>query len=374
MKDEFLGVVSHELRTPLNAILGWAHILTSAQAVDPAKTARGLEVILRNAESQHRLVEDLLDVSRIVTGKLSIDVHGPSHLAVIVRAAMDTMQHVASTRRVTLVLHLRSDPRVMADVERIEQVTRNLLSNAVKFAPQGGKVDVTVDAHDGVAVLSVRDNGCGIEPTEIPRLFERFRQVDGSPSRLHGGLGLGLAIVRHVVELHRGRAWGESEGIGHGATFHVELPLAPGSVGPTIPPPDGQGDFGLLQSLAGLRVLVLEDDDDARMLAAVVLESAGATVVAVGTAAHGLASLVRLAPDVVVSDIGMPGQDGFSFLRQVRALPPPACTVPVVALTAYARPEDVETAKAAGFDDHLAKPTSPFELIEMVGRLARSKR
>ena len=367
LKDEFLGVVSHELRTPLNAILGWAHMLTSARTIDPAKLANGLEVIRRNAQSQHRLVEDLLDVSRIVTGKLRMDLSRPVRLARIVRAAIDTVQQTARARRVALELHLLADARVMADADRLQQVVWNLLSNAIKFTPAGGRVDVFVEGGGDVVRVTVRDTGCGIEPAVLPHVFERFRQVDSTPSRVHGGLGLGLAIVRHLVEHHGGRVWGESDGAGRGATFSFELPVAPISAGRSIPPPadDVEG-----RSLAGVRVLVVEDDEDSRALAALLLEGAGATVTAVATVAEGLAAFATTSPHVVVSDLSLPVEDGFSFLRQLRALPAPASTVPVVAMTAYARPEDVDRAIAAGFDQHLSKPMQPGALVDLVARMA----
>ncbi len=371
LKDEFLGIVSHELRTPLNSILGWANILTSAPAPDAVRVQRGLAVIRRNAEIQQRLVEDLLDVSRIVSGKLRIDVRSPTRLSVIVRAAMETMQQTAAARSVTLALHLRSDPRVLADPERLQQVVWNLISNGIKFTPRGGQVDVTVDEKDGEARVAVRDTGCGIDPAVLPWVFERFRQVDSSPSRLYGGLGLGLAIVRHLIELHGGRVWGESDGLGRGATFTVELPVAGAAAGPSIPP-ESPLVLAPEQSLAGLRVLVLEDDEDSRMLAAALLESAGATVFVASTVAEGLGAFARISPQVVVSDLGLPGEDGFAFLRQVRAVPGPGRTVPLVAMTASARTEDVDLALAAGFDDHVAKPMRPGALVECVGRLARA--
>jgi PAS domain S-box-containing protein len=372
LKDEFLGVVSHELRTPLNAILGWAHVLTSSPALDPVRAMRGLEVIRRNAEAQQRLVEDLLDVSRIITGKLRIDLRRPVRLSTIVRAAIDAMQQTAAARRVALLLHLRSDPRVMADSDRLQQVVWNLVSNAVKFTTDAGRVDVTVDADDSHARVSVRDTGCGIDPASLPWIFERFRQVDSSPSRMHGGLGLGLAIVRHLVELHGGRVWGESDGVGRGSTFCLELPIAPGSAGPSIPPPPPL-TLESPQSLSGLRVLVVEDNEDSRSLAATLLEAAGAVVAVAPTVAQGLAAFARLSPQVVVSDLGLPGEDGFALLRQIRALPAPARDVPFVAMTAYARAEDVEFALAAGFDDHVSKPMTPRALVECVGRVARGR-
>ena len=377
LKDEFLGIVSHELRTPLNAILGWSHILS--RRTDPAKVAHGLAVIRRNAEDQKRLVDDILDMSRIITGKLRAELK-PMRIGRIVRAAVEAATPIANLKQVALVLdpHPQADPRVMADAERLQQVVGNLLSNALKFTPAGGRIDVTIETSGDVARVAVRDTGCGIDPSSMPWIFERFRQADSSSSRQYGGLGLGLAIVRHIAELHGGRVIGESEGAGRGATFVVELPVVGEEVGSSAPPPpqasvyDLEDRLGesLSQRLEGLHVLVVEDDDDARSLAATVLEHEGAEVSVAASVAEGLAALAQSAPQVLVSDLAMPVEDGLSFILKIRALPPPLGRVPAVAMTAHARAEDAKVALAAGYDEYLAKPVDPDALVLAVARVA----
>jgi signal transduction histidine kinase/ActR/RegA family two-component response regulator len=375
LKDEFLATVSHELRTPLTAILGWSRLL-SARKMQPERLAHALGVIERNAQVQRALVEDLLDVSSIITGKLRLEVQ-PVDLADVVDRAIETVRPAAQAKEIRLLRTLDVGGGELAgDPNRLRQVVWNLLSNAIKFTPRGGQVVVRLDAADGYRLLEVRDTGEGIAPAFIPHLFERFRQADSSPTRVHGGLGLGLAIVRHVVELHGGRVRAESEGVGQGTRFVVELPISKAvqpvaeeddpedSVPPgPVPPPD----------LTGVRVLVVEDKPDAREVLVAALEQYGANVIAAASASEALDTLERFEPRVLVSDIGMPGEDGYSLLRQVRALSrEELCRVPVVALTGFAGPAERARALDAGFQSHVAKPVDPLALAKVVSRLARS--
>ncbi len=378
-KDEFLSIVSHELRTPLNAILGWSHMLSTRFPEDPEKVRRGLGVILNNAQVQARLVDDILDVSRIVTGKLRLKLE-PARLAGIVDAAVESLLPTAWAKRITLTLRTHADVSVMADSERLLQATWNLLSNALKFTPPGGHVDVLVDAHEDRAIVEVRDDGSGIDREALSWIFERFRQADASPSRVHGGLGLGLAIVRYIVELHGGRVRGESAGKGCGATFTIELPKEPAAVPDWVSRPAPTASVGAreeartqapAQRLAGVPVLVVDDNEDARVLGAAILEAEGAVVAVAASSDEAFTVLERAVPRVLVSDLAMPGGDGLTLIRRVRTLPPPVGCTPAVAVTAYAREEDVNVARAAGYDDHIAKPVSPYALVEAVARLAK---
>ncbi len=377
LKDEFLSVVSHELRTPLNAILGWSHMLTSLP-FDCGRIQHGLAVIRRNAETQQRLVEDILDVSRIITGKLRVDLK-PAVLHEVVRSAVDTMQATAWAKRVRLTLDVTSDAPISADVTRLQQAIVNLLSNAIKFTPADGQVSVIVQERGDAGLVTVHDTGIGIDSASLPWIFDRFRQVDTSSSRQFCGLGLGLAIARHIIDLHGGRVWGASDGIGRGATFAIELPRATSSARDsnptsTLETATGTAPAPLIDQtrLAGVRVLVVDDNEDARLLAATLLETNGATVVVAESAAEGLATVAREAPDVILSDLAMPGQDGLSFVAKLRTLPPPWGQIPAVAITACARAEDADAAMAAGYDDFLSKPVAPSTLVSTITRMARS--
>ena len=366
MKDEFLAVLSHELRTPLNAIVGWAGLLRRP-ARTPEQIDKGLEVIDRNARVQVQLISDLLDVSRIVVGKLHIDL-APIDVAVVVESAVDGARAAASAKRIELHASVSAvDALVHGDSTRLQQIVGNLLSNAIKFTPPGGRVGVGVARAGSHVEIAVRDTGQGIAPEFLPRVFDRFRQADASITRQHGGLGLGLAIVKHLVTLHGGDVRVESPGVGLGATFTVSLPCE-GDTAPlgTTAPISHEGT-----QLHGVRVLVVDDEHDARELVQRVLEHDAATVETASSAEEALALLQRRAPDVIVSDIGMPGMDGYALIRRVRSLDEKGVVdVPAIALTAFAREEDRALALASGYQAHMAKPVDPGELVATVARWA----
>ncbi len=369
IKDEFLATVSHELRTPLNAIVGWSALLAGDRLSDPGAVAKGIDVIQRNARAQARIIDDVLDVARIVSGKMKIDTRRVD-LGAVVREAVDVVRPSADAKRVTLdVATAVPAPTLVGDPERLRQVAWNLLSNAVKFTDGGGCVRVRVAGSDDHAELVVEDTGRGISPAFLPYVFDRFRQADSSSTRAYGGLGLGLAIARHIVELHGGTIAAESEGVGRGATFRVVLPMRPGgdSFRPT-----STGALPVLgtPSLAGRSVLVVDDDPDARDLLATLLESAGATIAAASSAAEALAVIATAPPDLVLSDIAMPGEDGHQLVQKLRALPmDEGGNAYAIALTAYARPEDKARIIEAGFDAHVAKPVDPAELLSVVSKM-----
>ncbi|HEU4539372.1 MAG TPA: ATP-binding protein [Polyangiaceae bacterium] len=374
MKDEFLATVSHELRTPLNAILGWASML-KAGALDAAKRERAVETIERNARAQARLVDDLLDVSRVLRGEFVL-APGSVELGRAVEAALDAVRPAAEAKGVRLEPALDERVTVVGDAGRLQQVAWNLASNAIKFTPPGGRVRVALRRQASHAELEVEDTGEGIDPAFLPHVFEPFRQQDGSITRRAGGLGLGLSIVQSLVELHGGTVSAHSEGPGRGARFVVRLPAAPARAEPPPPPGGDRRDaFGRAPGLEGLRALVVDDEPDARSLVAFVLEASGARVTAVGSAEAAFAELGRAAFDVLVSDLGMPDEDGLSLMRRVRALPPErGGRIPAVALTAYAGAEDRVRALRAGFQTHATKPIDPGELLLVVEALAASAR
>jgi signal transduction histidine kinase/ActR/RegA family two-component response regulator len=375
LKDEFLATLSHELRTPLNAVLGWTRVLR-ASAVSPATEARALESIERNARAQARLIEDLLEVSRIVTGKLRLQVR-PADLAAIVDSAVEVVQPAAAAKRITLTPEITARPAMTSgDPDRLQQVVWNLLSNAVKFTLPGGDIMVRLRRDNGY-VLTVVDDGIGFDPAFVPHMFEPFRQADGSASREHGGLGLGLAIVRQITELHGGTVSASSAGHGQGATFEVRLPselvldAPPARVGhgsqELAPLPDVDPTL-----LSGVRLLVVDDEEDARELLRTTFEAHGATVETARSAAEAMQAFERMPPDVLISDIGMPFEDGYTLIARVRARgADDGGLVPAVALTAYAAPSDRLAALAAGYQAHLAKPFEPSEITSLVDRLAR---
>jgi PAS domain S-box-containing protein len=383
MKDEFLATLSHELRTPLNAILGWAQILrTTLPAEAEGDLGEGLEIIERNARAQTQIIEDLLDMGRIISGKVRLDVR-PIELAGVVSAAIETVRPAADAKGVRIQAALTTpDQTVSGDPGRLQQVFWNLLSNAVKFTPGGGVVRVSVARVSGHVEVAVSDTGEGIRPEFLPHVFDRFRQADASTTRRHGGLGLGLAIVKQLTELHGGRVTVASEGPGRGTTFTVSLPLASTSAGgaarrqdaasataPAARPPSYTDS--LMPQLEGLRVLVVDDEPDARALLRRLLEECRATVRQARSAADAMEQFRAEVPDVLISDIGMPGEDGYSLIRRVRALPAEqGGHVPAIALTAYARAEDRVRAVLAGFQAHIPKPLEPAELIATVGSLA----
>ncbi len=369
MKDEFVATVSHELRTPLNAILGWVQML-----MRPARTekdlGKGLAVIERNTRLQTQLINDLLDVSRIASGKLHMEMQ-TVELEASLQAALDVLRPAAEAKSISLCQAIDSkDLRVLGDPGRLQQVVWNLVSNAIKFTPKGGEVRVSLCQRGEKAALEVRDTGQGIEPEFVPHIFERFRQADSSMARKHGGLGLGLSIVKHIVEMHGGEVRAESEGLGKGATFVVELPLKPLT---TERPGREWVKTDVRIDVSGLRVLVVDDEPDARELLERVLEEHEAKVVTAGSADEALSALEQQQFDMMVSDIGMPGMDGYALMREVRAraLRRGDKCPPAIAVTAFARPEDRERALSAGYRLHLAKPIEPAELVASVAELAK---
>ncbi|HEU4405705.1 MAG TPA: response regulator [Polyangiaceae bacterium] len=379
MKDEFLATVSHELRTPLNAILGWATMLEGGDLDAPTR-ARAVETIARNARAQARLIEDLLDLSRALGGKFALAL-GPVELARPVEAALDAVRPAAEAKGIRLWPSLDASAALAGDAERLQQVAWNLLSNAIKFTPRGGGVWVALRRAPSYVELEVADSGQGIEPDFLPHVFEPFRQQDGGITRRAGGLGLGLSIVRSLVELHGGTVSVRSDGPGRGATFAVRLPTAPPCADRADPEPGPASErppraaFECPPALAGLRVLVVDDEPDARALVAFVLGRCRARVSAVGGAAEAFAELGLCPFDVLVSDVGMPGEDGLSLIGRVRRLPPEAGgRIPAVALTAYARAEDRTLALRAGFDAHLVKPIDPGELVLAIAALVAKVR
>jgi signal transduction histidine kinase len=372
LKDDFLATLSHELRTPLNAILGWATILKTHPA-DPGLGERAVAVIERNARSQKQLIEDILDVSRVVTGKLRLVV-APVDLRAVIEGALESVRPSAQAKQIALEVEAVPDLTPLeGDADRLHQVVWNLLSNAVKFTPVGGRVTVRAAPEPGGVRLEVQDTGAGVEPEFLPHMFERFRQADSSSARRHGGLGLGLAIVRHLVELHGGTVEASSAGPGRGATFTVRLPVVVPRVAAPASAPASAADAALGQPtrLDGLRVLVVEDEPDTLELVATILRERGATVDATATTREALVALARRPPDVLLSDIGLPGEDGLALIRAVRDLPEAqGGRVPAAALTAYAREQDRAQALGAGFQAHVAKPIQPSDLVRIVARLA----
>jgi signal transduction histidine kinase/DNA-binding NarL/FixJ family response regulator len=390
MKDEFLAVVSHELRTPLNAILGWSQLLHRG-ALDEPSLAQGMSAIERNARSQARIIDDVLDVSRIIQGKLRLDVQ-PLGLRAIVREAVDVVRPAADAKAIRLHADFATAPdripetsdEVVGDPERLRQVVWNLLSNAVKFTPEGGRVDVTLaPTADGQLELRVSDTGKGIDPRFLPHVFERFRQADSSSTRAHGGLGLGLAIVRHLVELHGGSVSGASDGPDRGATFTVLLPSSarrnPNGAAAEEARRLAKPASGLPEAhpdLSGLRVLLAEDEPDAREMFSSMLELCGADVTAVGSTQEALAAFRDRRPDVLLSDIGMPGEDGYALIREVRTLERESQSshrTPAMAITAFAHPEDRRRALREGYQVHVPKPVAPGDFADAVAALAAHK-
>ena len=366
-KDHFLAMVSHELRTPLTAMLGWARLLRVGFR-DAVRAARGLEVIERNTKLLAQLIEDLLDVSRIVTGKLRIDRRQVDPVAII-EAAIEAVQGVADAKEIQLDASLDPDAGpLLADPDRLQQVVWNLLSNAIKFSPAHGRVAIRLERSGSLARITVSDHGAGIKQELLPHIFDRFRQGERST----GGLGLGLAIVRHIVELHGGAVRAQSPGERQGATFTVELPTLneTGTVAAAAPHPGEGSARTRLAPLRGARLLVVDDDDDARELLSIILQEAGAEVSTAASANEALEAFERERPDVLVSDIGMPDGDGYSLIRRVRSLEGQSgAKVPAVALTAFARAEDRGEALGSGFQAHLPKPIEPGELTALIAEL-----
>ncbi len=371
LKDEFLATVSHELRTPLQAMMGWAHILTN-ENVDRDHLRRGLETIERNAKAQSQLIDDILDVSGIIAGKVRIRADALD-VANVIEAALETVRPGALAKGVEVVSNLPVDiGSIFGDADRLQQVVWNLLSNAVKFTPRAGRVTIGAHRGDSQLTITVSDTGKGISEEFLPSVFERFRQADSGSNRKFGGLGLGLAIVRHLVELHGGTVDASSAGEGKGSTFVVQLPIGvtgiPGEESESHGPPSERAPRRVLD---GLRVLVVDDEVDARELLLLILEQYGAEAVQASSAHDALAQLQQGTFDVLVSDIGMPEEDGYVLIRQVRALEDVMRSgIPALALTAYARIEDRRRALGAGFQMHIAKPMDPDNLVAAIAQLA----
>ncbi|HEX8564463.1 MAG TPA: ATP-binding protein [Pyrinomonadaceae bacterium] len=377
MKDEFLATVSHELRTPLNAILGWTQMLKNG-IVGYEQLPKAIETIERNSRSQAQLVEDLLDVTRIVSGKLRLNVK-PVELSSIVETAIDTVRPAAEARGVEIEKRFDEHPALVSgDAERLQQIVWNLLSNAIKFSPKGGRVTVRLERAVDAAQITVSDTGKGIEPEFLPYVFERFRQADGTTTRKQGGLGLGLAIVKHLVELHGGEISAESEGVGKGAVFAVRLPLR--ALTEAVPDENGAasvlnlnlasgGDLSI--DLHGLRIVVVDDERDARELLRSLLTTYGAEVTICTSSGEAFEAVRREKPDLLVSDIGMPDEDGYSLIAKIRRLPETeGGKTPAIALTAFARIEDRIHALSQGFQMFVPKPVEPNELIAAIRSLA----
>jgi signal transduction histidine kinase/ActR/RegA family two-component response regulator len=372
LKDEFLMTVSHELRTPLTAIYGWARVLGTRQ-MEASQQARAIAAIERNAHSQTRLIDDLLDVSRAISGKLRLDAR-VVNVADVLRAAVETVSPALTARQLRFEADFDpATPPVSADPDRLQQIAWNLLSNAIKFTPEGGSVRLSLSATDTQVEIAVSDTGSGIPPDFLPYVFERFRQGDGGSKRRYGGLGLGLAIVRHLVELHGGTVTAESDGPDTGATFRVSLPLGPIRVdeGAERAPMRGARPRTDGERLDGVRVLIVDDEADARELFTSILEAAGATVMSAASAAGALRILENKEIDVLLSDIEMPDEDGYHLLRDAAAMRSSERLIPV-AVTAYARPTDRRRALEAGFKWHLAKPVEPTELVAVIASLVKS--
>jgi CheY-like chemotaxis protein/nitrogen-specific signal transduction histidine kinase len=371
-KDVFLALLSHELRTPLTAVLGWVRLLRTG-AIDKSATERALDVIERNTQHQGRLIADLLDVSRIVTGKVDLQM-GPVDPVRLVESAVESMRPSADLRGIRLTSFAdRTVGTVRGDAARLEQVVGNLLANAVKFTPEGGGVDVRLAGAHGGARITVTDTGRGIDAAFLPHVFEAFRQAPDLTGRADRGLGLGLAIVRHLVELHGGTVSASSEGHGKGATFTVELPLAGAADdGGTQTESVSDGSGGDLEAVRGLRVLVVDDDPDIRELVSAALSHYGARVAAVGSGADARRMFAKSPPDVLVCDVALPDEDGVALIAELRQRgEDQGGAVPAIAMSAYARPEDRDRALAAGFQRYLAKPVDVLELIAVVAVLHR---
>jgi signal transduction histidine kinase/ActR/RegA family two-component response regulator len=379
MKDEFLSTLSHELRTPLNAILGWSQIIKRAPS-GSEEIPQGLEVIERNARVQAQIIDDLLDMSRIISGKVRLDIQRLD-LAAIVKDVADMMKPTADAKGIRLqaVIDPLHGVSVKGDPSRLRQILWNLLSNAIKFTPKDGKIQLLLERVDSHLEINVTDTGEGIKPEFLPFVFDRFRQADSSSTRRHGGLGLGLSIVKHLVELHGGSVYGKSDGEGKGTTFTIVLPLTvirseedpdesrrhPRST-PAVTSPSEPS-----VQISGVRVLVVDDEPDARELVKRVLEKSNAKVTAAATADQAIQLLTENRYDVLISDIGMPGKNGYALISAVRQMKPEVGgTIPAIALTAYARTEDRIKAIASGFQMHISKPVEPFELLTMVASAA----
>jgi PAS domain S-box-containing protein len=368
VKDEFLAILSHELRTPLTSILGWSHLLTDGK-LDKQQTARAIETIARNARAQGRLIDELLDISRILTGKLSLDLRAVN-LAPLIQAVVDDVRPAADAKSISLKAPFNSEiGPISGDPDRLQQIIWNLLTNAIKFTPKGGDVQVRLEQNDLRVLIIVNDSGQGIAAELLPHIFERFRQADSSNTRSNGGLGLGLSIVRQLVELHRGTVTAESPGENAGSTFTVMLPLpslheVPDATEKTDLKSGKNSATGRQQSLSGMRVLIVDDELDTRELVAALLTTCGAEMISVGSAAEALNQIERQRFDLLISDIGMPEMNGYDLIARIRQLgEEQGGRTPAVALTAYAGIDDRKRALAAGYEVHMPKPFVAAELI-----------
>jgi signal transduction histidine kinase/ActR/RegA family two-component response regulator len=381
LKDEFLATVSHELRTPLSAILGWAALLNMGE-LEEQNTRDALRVIERNAKAQAEIISDILDVSRIITGKLRIEAKAVD-LVTTIQAAVETLQLAAAAKKISLSMSLDDNAASVAgDPDRLQQIVWNLVSNAIKFTPKNGRVEVSLRRVDSHLEITVSDTGIGISPEFLPHVFERFRQADSSSTRIHGGLGLGLAIVRHLAELHGGTVSATSAGLGQGAQFALRLPVAssltpsqrnlvfePAAEVAEAPAPLEAPD------LAGLRVLLVDDEPDTLEILRVMLNQFGANVRGAASTSDALETFLEWKPDVLVSDLGMPGEDGFALIGKVRALTPEqGRDIPAAALTAHVREEDRALALAAGYQTHIKKPVDPNKFAAAVARLSKKQK
>ncbi|BAZ11885.1 multi-sensor hybrid histidine kinase [Calothrix sp. NIES-4071] len=368
IKDQFMAIVSHELRSPLTSILGWAKILRSKKLPE-AQLAQGLETIERNAKLQNTLIEDILDISRIIQNRLNIQ-RRPIKIVPLITTVIEDVKPAAQAKSISIESSINPMvANVMADPERLLQIIRNLLNNAIKFTEQGGKVFIQLEQIDSSIYITVKDTGVGIGADFLPHVFEPFRQADTSVARAHKGLGLGLAIVSRLVEMHKGKVSVASEGIGKGATFTIELPVYIGQVA------SGQvvqtAEIEELPSLQGMHILVVDDDKDTRELIAHIVEGCSAKVTTTSSASEALQILSNSKPDILLSDIGMPEEDGYSLISKIRTLPGEVQQIPAIALTAFARVEDKKAAIAAGFQQHLVKPVNPLELVSTVLKVSR---
>jgi PAS domain S-box-containing protein len=371
VKDQFLATLSHELRTPINAVLGWTQMLR-AGIVQGERARTALETIERNAMAQQRLTEDLLDVSRIITGKFRLDLQ-PVDMATVIRETVQGVEPAARVKDVSIGLHFANDvPAVLADPHRLQQAIWNLLSNAVKFTGRGGHVDVSIVPAGGAVEVRVRDSGVGIAPEVLPHIFERFTQADSGTTRAHTGLGLGLAIVRHIVELHGGTVSALSDGLGRGATFCLLLPSAPDEAPAPLETIRLTDSASETTTLTGIRVLLVDDENDGREMIAHLLREHGADVESVASAPEAIQAFEARPFDIVLSDLEMPGEDGYSLVRRIRAWQDPGPRhIPAVAVTAYGGEEDKARAMAAGFDRHIVKPIDVADVIATVAALGR---
>jgi PAS domain S-box-containing protein len=368
VKDQFLAILSHELRTPLNPILGWAKLLQT-RSFDNATTVKALTTIERNAKLQIQLIDDLLDVSRILRNKLILEI-SPVDLAGVITAALETVRWAAETKGIKIQLQI--DPNVnfvYGDFNRLHQVIGNLLSNAVKFTPSGGQVEVSLKQDSSCVQINVSDTGKGISPDFLPHVFEYFQQADSSITRQFGGLGLGLAIVRNLVDLHGGNVTVESPGEDQGTTFSVKLPLVPASL---LLPENKSTKSPTLPNLVGVKIIIVEDDDDSREFLCILLRESGAIVTAASSGVEALSNFTKFQPNILLCDIGMPEMDGYSFIREIRTMSPEqGGNIPAIALTAYAGETDKQQVLAAGFTKHVAKPFVADELIASIAELVK---